>query len=160
MRKKVLELCKDMLICFSQFRSKFNISNGRQLITLIWKMISLKKIRSTWKGGVDKCLFTWEVLISHPSTLSTRPLTISFSCCKTECWLNIRLVNTTGISFLRHLAGSYLLPLWENAILIWGSVIFLHVHWHHVNVTASIVPNHPSVDRHSAYTWLLQSYKR
>lgn len=38
--------------------------------------------------------------------------------------------------------------------------MFLHVHWHHVNVTARLIPNHPSVDRRSAYARLLQIYEK
>lgn len=38
--------------------------------------------------------------------------------------------------------------------------MFLHVHWHHVNVATRLIPNHPSVDRRSAYARLLQIYEK
>lgn len=47
-------------------------------------------------------------------------------------------------------------PLRGDAVLVWSHVVFPLVHRHHVDVTAQVVPNHPSVDGCPADTWPLQ----
>lgn len=48
--------------------------------------------------------------------------------------------------------------LWENAVLVWGNVVFPFVHWHHIDVTTHIIPDDSSVDCCSAYTGLIRVY--
>lgn len=48
------------------------------------------------------------------------------------------------------------LPLWDDAILAGGGVEFPPVCRHHVDVTARVVPDDPSMDRRAANTGFLQ----
>lgn len=51
---------------------------------------------------------------------------------------------------------SHHVPLWDNAILVWGSVMSSFVHRHHIDVSTHVVPDDSRVDCCPAYTGLLQ----